>query len=163
MATWANGAALESFEVRSTPRAAAIPDGRALAAEIEAAFEQPLVSTPQPDLDLTFDDEASPWYTLCEVRGRDRPGLLHAVAAGFAATGVSIHSARVDTRADVVIDRFEVSDVSGRKLDDERKRAAVAAIHGGVHTRARRRHGRWWSGRAARAEHGRLPHSPGEM
>jgi [protein-PII] uridylyltransferase len=149
MTTWPSGAALQSFAVQPLPGTAAFPDAPAIAAEIEAAFEQPLVSPPLPDVDLSFDDDASPWYTLCEVRSRNRPGLLHAVATGFAAAGVSIHAARIDTRSDVAIDRFEVTDANGAKLGDVHQRAASAAIHGGVTADrpARRR----WSGLRTRA------------
>ena len=146
MATWQNGGALQSFRVHLLPGFAA-PDEPAFALAVDAALDEPLSSPPEPDLVVTFDDDGSPWYTLCEIRGRDRRGLLHAIAVGFAAAGVSVHSARVDTRSDVAIDRFEVSDTDGRKLDDGHKRATVAAISGGVeplhmgraHRRRRRR------------------------
>lgn len=164
MATWPNAAALESFDVRLAPSTAELPDTSTLTAEVEAAFDRPLSSPPQPDLELVFDDDGSPWHTLCEVRGRDRPGLLRSVAVGFAVSGVSVHSARIETRADVAIDRFEVSDVGGRKLDEDHKRAAIAAIHGGVHPSTNGRHRRpRWLRRRAGLQHGGLRHSPREV
>ncbi len=164
MATWPNEEALESFDVRLSPGAVGLPDPATVTAAIEKAFQQPLASAPQPDLELTFDDDGSPWHTLCEVRGRDRPGLLRSVAVGFAATSVSVHSARIETRADVAIDRFEVSDVDGRKLDEEHKRAAIAAIQAGVHPRSRGPHGRpGWLRRRSSAQHRGLRQSPGEV
>jgi UTP:GlnB (protein PII) uridylyltransferase len=75
---------------------------------------------------------------------------LHSIASGFTASSVSIHSARVDTRSGVAIDRFEISDVDGQKLDDDHKRAAVAAIHDGVHADVRTRRS-WWSALGARS------------
>jgi [protein-PII] uridylyltransferase len=142
MATWSNGAALQSFRVRLLPGSPALDDD-ALAKAVGAALDEPLASPAEPDLVVTFDDDGSPWYTLCEVRGRDRRGLLHSITVGFAAAEVSVHSARVDTRSDVAIDRFEVSDVDGRKLDDAHKRATIAAISGGVEpTRTGRAHRR---------------------
>jgi Kef-type K+ transport system membrane component KefB len=131
MATWSNGAALESFLLRVVP-GVDLPDEDDLTVAIEAALEASLTAPPEPDLQVSFDDAGSPWYTVCEIRGRDRAGLLHTVTVGFAAAGVSVHSAKVDTRADVAIDRFEVSTVDGGKLSDDQKRAVVAAIHSGV-------------------------------
>ena len=143
IATWPNGAALQSFEVVGHRATTVLPDGATFQEEIEAAFDQPLTSEPAPDLDVTFDDEGSPWYTLCDVRGRDRPGLLHAITVGFASAGVSVHSARVETRADVALDRFEVTDVDGRKLEEAQKRAVIAAIQEGVQARPRGRRRAW--------------------
>jgi UTP:GlnB (protein PII) uridylyltransferase len=164
MATWPNEEALESFDVRLAPTTAELPDAEAITAAIEEAYRQPLSTPPQPDLELTFDDDGSPWHTLCEVRGRDRPGLLRSVAVGFAVSGVSVHSARIETRADVAIDRFEVSTIDGRKLDEAHKRAAIAAIHGGVHAKVNGRHRRPpWLRRRASAQHGGLRQSPGKV
>jgi Kef-type K+ transport system membrane component KefB len=164
MATWPNKEALESFDVRLAPSTPALPDEVTITTAIEQAYSQPLESPPQPDLELTFDDDGSPWHTLCEVRGRDRPGLLRSVAAGFAVSLVSVHSARIETRADVAIDRFEVSDVDGRKLDEAHKRAAIAAIHNGVHAQANGRHRRpRWLRRRSSAQHRGLRDSPSEV
>ena len=56
-------------------------------------------SLPNPDADVRFDDDASPWYTLCEVRSPDRRGLLHSLTAGIASAGADVHSARLVTIA----------------------------------------------------------------
>ena len=142
MATWSNGAALESFVGPRRTRDSPSPDGATLSREIERAFDEALVAEPQPDLVVTFNDEGSPWYTLCEIRGRDRVGLLHAVTVGFATAEVSVHSARIETRADVAFDRFELSMLDGQKLDDATKRATAAAIQNGVRADGPRR-SRW--------------------
>jgi [protein-PII] uridylyltransferase len=164
MATWPNDEALESFDVRLAPTTTELPDAPTITAAIEQAYSQPLTSPSQPDLELSFDDDGSPWHTLCEVRGRDRPGLLRSVAVGFAVSNVSVHSARIETRADVAIDRFEVSDVDGRKLDEAHKRAAIAAIHGGVHAHTNGRHrGPRWLRRRSSAQHRGLRDTPSEV
>ncbi|MDP9441017.1 MAG: hypothetical protein M3P34_02300 [Actinomycetota bacterium] len=54
--------------------------------------------TAAPDASVTFDDDASPWYTIADVEAADRPRLLHDLTATFAAAGVSIRSARAETR-----------------------------------------------------------------
>ena len=92
----------------------------------------PLDAPPAPDLDVDFDDTGSPWYTLCEVRGPDRPGLLHAITVGFAVAGATVHSARIETRMGIAIDRFELSDTEGHKLDADLEAAVRDAIQSGV-------------------------------
>src|SRR5207244_1147376 len=67
-----------------------------LDAEISRRFQVPPASTAMPDLEVEYDNDASPWYTLCEVRGEDRPGVLHTITVGFASAGVTVRSARVE-------------------------------------------------------------------
>jgi [protein-PII] uridylyltransferase len=94
---------------------------------------------------VTFDNDGSPWYTTCSARGPDRPGLLHALTAAFAAAGVSVHAARVATDGLNALDTFDLTDRRGAKLD-ERATSAVsqALIHGAVPSRRR-----LWSRRSA--------------
>jgi len=132
-ATWPDDAVVESFRVRSQEPAA---EALAAIADLEPAFEdavkRPPSSEPAPDLEVEFDEIASPWYTICEVRGQDRHGLLHMITVGLLASDVTVHSARVETRGGVAIDRFEVTDTEGRKLDEARERAARDAIWSGT-------------------------------
>jgi [protein-PII] uridylyltransferase len=132
-ATWPDGAVVESFRVRSHEPAA---EALAAIADLESAFEdalkRPPSSEPAADLEIEFDDVASPWYTICQVRGPDRHGLLHTITVGFMASDVTVHSARVETRGGIAIDRFEVTDIEGRKLDEPRERAARDAIWSGT-------------------------------
>jgi len=148
IATWPDGAALESFRVRRAlvaPArleedriARARPPERAwLEQEIVAAFDRPLTSPPNPDAEVIFDDAGSPWYTLCEVRSPDRHGLLHTITVGLASAGADVHSARLVTTEGHAVDRFELTDRTARKLDAELKDAIVVAITGGVTPRRR--------------------------
>lgn len=132
-ATWPDGAAVESFRVRTqAPTAEALVAIGDLESAIEEALRRSPTSEPAPDLELTFDDVASPWHTICEVRGQDRHGLLHIITVGFMASDVTVHSARVATKGGLAIDRFEVTDTEGRKLDEARERAARDAIWSGT-------------------------------
>ncbi len=133
VATWPDRVALESFRVH----APVVPDGKKLEQAIEAAFARPFESPPNPDAVVIFDDHASPWYTLCEVRGPDRRGLLHMITVGLASAGADVHSARVATEGSTAVDRFELTDRNGRKLDDAVKAAIVDAIAHGVSPRRR--------------------------
>jgi Kef-type K+ transport system membrane component KefB len=137
VATWDDGAALDAFRVLSI--SGGLPDEGALTAAIVEAFDRPLEAAPIPDAQIAFDDHGSPWYTLCEVRAPDRPGLLHAITAGFASAGVDVHSARVQTVQGEAVDRFELTDRNGRKLDESTKHTVLDAIAAGVRTGRRGR------------------------
>ena len=144
-ATWGDGGAIESFLVRAAEQ----PDAARVREAIESGFRGALGAPPMAEVQLDFDDDASPWYTLCQVRVPDRPGVLHALAVAFAASGADVHSARVASVGDVAVDSFELTDQRGRKLDATVKEAIVDAVSGGV--QGRRRHG-WPQGRARRME-----------
>ena len=154
VATWADGAALDSFLVQWADPAPAgpvtgdgdgderpPPDSVALEARIVAAFSDPVESVPNPEADLRFDDHASPWYTICEVRSPDRRGLLRSLTAAMANAAANVHTARLVTVDEAAVDRFELTDRNGRKLDDAAKTAVIDAVRTGV-TRKRKRFSR---------------------
>jgi [protein-PII] uridylyltransferase len=125
IATWPDGAVLDSFVVHSRPR----PPARELALAFEASLTSRLSFPAMAGLTLDFDNDTLPWHTTVDVRGDDRPGVLQAVTAAFAAADLVVHTARVATEDGQVRDRFAVTDRLGRKVDDaaaERVRAALA-------------------------------------
>lgn len=148
VATWDDGAALEAFLVQRAPRdppqledaeldeiGLAQPDQ--LAAAVRAAFDRPLSSPPNPDATVHFEDEVSPWYTVCEVRSPDTRGLLHTITVGLHGAGADVHSARLVSEGGRAVDRFELTDRHGSKLDDVTKEAIRSAVAEG--TTAKRR------------------------
>jgi Kef-type K+ transport system membrane component KefB/predicted amino acid-binding ACT domain protein len=146
---WRDDAVVESYTVRSTaPFRDAIGATGDLDAEISLRFGEPPTSEAMPDLEVEYDNDASPWYTLCEVRGQDRPGVLHTITVGFASAGVTVHSARIETIGGVAIDHFELSDTNGRKLSPEMQRTARDAMWSGSAPPEARR-GRFGRRRAA--------------
>ena len=74
---------------------------------------------------VVVDNHASNTYTVVEVNGRDRPGLLHDVTAAMSAQGVQIASAHVTTYGVRAVDVFYVKDVFGLKVENERKLEAL--------------------------------------
>ena len=60
---------------------------------------------PAPPRVLWFDDEAT-GAVVMELRGTDRIGLLHRVAAALAGCGVGLRWARVSTLGASVVDAF---------------------------------------------------------
>ena len=97
------------------------PEPEALRAALAEMLRSPLVAAAVPDIELVFDDVSSPWHTRCTAMGPDRPGLLFALTATFAAAGASVHSARITTENGEAVDHFELSDGHGTKLDDRAK------------------------------------------
>ncbi|MDR3500714.1 MAG: [protein-PII] uridylyltransferase [Parvibaculum sp.] len=72
-----------------------------------------------------IDNEASDAFTVIEVNGLDRPGLLHALTRALFHLGLTIGSAHVATYGERVVDVFYVKDVIGHKVTNANKRKAV--------------------------------------
>ena len=135
VAVWDDGAAIESFRVRVQEP----PDAASLAAAIQAALASGRLETaPAPEVTATFDGNASPWHTVCEIRSPDRAGLLHAIAAAFFAAGVRVAAANVTIDGDDVVDRFEVTDEKGAKLAPNAEAAVRDQLASGVSAKRRR-------------------------
>jgi len=62
-----------------------------------------------------LDNEASETSTVVEASGRDRPGLLAALARTIADAGLSILSAHIDGYGERAVDAFYVTGPDGRK------------------------------------------------
>ena len=68
---------------------------------------------------VKIDDTLSSDYTVIDIAGRDRPGLLHDVANVLAEQNISIHSAHVGSYGERVFDAFYVQ--LPDNYDDARK------------------------------------------
>lgn len=127
VATWPDGSALESFLVAADDP----PSNESLRAAIAAATTRPLTTEPVPGARVTFDDAASPWYTVCRIDADDRAGRLTAIAGALAVSGIDVHSADVRARGGTVTDIFEVTGARGKLRIDERE-AIVANLRAGA-------------------------------
>jgi [protein-PII] uridylyltransferase len=105
-------AAARGEAVETEPRRAA-DFGRAAAFSIEPA--------------VMLDNDASETSTVVEASGRDRPGLLAALARTLADAGLSILSAHIDGYGERAVDAFYVTGPGGGKLADGRKGNALKA------------------------------------
>ena len=118
LATWNDGAVLDTFLVRSEQR----PQAPQLAFELEKRLRRRiddprrLLRGSGATLSFALDNEAHPWHSVVTVSGSDQPGLIQAVAAAFARARISVHHARIATVDGWVSDRFEVSTRHGRKI-----------------------------------------------
>ncbi len=138
--TTADGMALDTFGVQDAERTAAVDDPsrfsrieknlrRVLAGEVD--LERELAnrrSTLPPRTDVfkveprvLVNNQASRTHSVIEVNGRDRPGLLFAVAKALKERGLVIHSAHISTYGERVIDVFYVKDVFGMKISTPAK------------------------------------------
>lgn len=115
LATWPDGAVLDSFTVRSPQR----PSAPQLSFDLERRLRSRLGSSRRlgdDALDITLDNDAHPWHSVVTVYGTDQPGLLQSLATAFARANVNVHHAKISTRGGLVTDRFEVSARHGRKI-----------------------------------------------
>jgi [protein-PII] uridylyltransferase len=151
IASTADGAAIDVFEVRSAARRPlerarwrrARADLRAVLAgtvDVEALLERRRRASalvrrvPGVATRVSVDNEASRAFTVVDVRAEDRLGLLHEVTACFAEAGLEIALAKVATEANRAIDSFYVAR-RGRKVESpqalEALKAQLEAVLGG--------------------------------
>ncbi|MCF8469749.1 MAG: [protein-PII] uridylyltransferase [Parvibaculum sp.] len=72
-----------------------------------------------------IDNEASEEFTVIEVNGLDRPGLVHSLARALFHLGLTIGSAHITTYGERAVDVFYVKDVMGHKVSNASKKRAV--------------------------------------
>lgn len=68
---------------------------------------------------VIIDNEASANFTLVEVNGRDRPGLLYELTRTLTSLGLQISTAKIATYGERAVDVFYVKDVFGLKLENK--------------------------------------------
>ena len=140
------GAAVFTFTV--SPRFGGLPDPTLLRSDLARVLDgglqlvdalarkerdyapiSPSGEPPAPPRVLWFDDEATGAVVL-ELRGTDRIGLLHRVAAALEETGVDLRWARVATLGASVVDSFCLAgnDGSGALPGPERRRIEKAVL-----------------------------------
>ena len=128
IANWDDSTALDAFIVRADTE----PDPESLRAAIAAAFKTPLSSAPVDDAVVSFAAGPSAGYTHCAVTAADQPGLLHAIATAVTVAGADIHAASVATIGGRAHDRLDLTDPSGRRLDERLHTAIRRTLATGV-------------------------------
>ncbi len=85
---------------------------------------------PSVKTDVVIDNDASGKSTIVEVFGRDRPGLLHAIAAVLFDRGLTITLAKINTEGRRAADVFYVTNTQGKKLDPSEFEPLKATLRG---------------------------------
>ncbi|MDX2274199.1 MAG: [protein-PII] uridylyltransferase [Hyphomonadaceae bacterium] len=140
--TTRDGAAFDVFSVQTTDhRPFGLKDRRQLDAMVarlhRAALEDP-VETSAPALPkrlsafriepwVRTDNSLTPNATIIEASGRDRPGLLAALARVFAEAKINILSAHLGAYGERVNDVFYVQDRDGPQIVDPQRIAMIEA------------------------------------
>jgi [protein-PII] uridylyltransferase len=75
--------------------------------------------------DVTINNQWSNRYTMVEVTGLDRPGLLFELTATLSKLNLNIASAHVATFGERVVDVFYVTDLLGAKITAATRQAAI--------------------------------------
>ena len=126
VAVYSDKAVLGVFQVMGPIR----PDAERLERAVLDAFRHPVELRHVVDAEVVIDQHASPWSTVCTVTALDRPGLLQDLTSTMAALEIVVHTARIGTRSGRAVDRFDLTDAKGRKLDDPTCAQLQATITG---------------------------------
>ena len=74
---------------------------------------------------MTINNQWSNRYTVIEVTGLDRPGLLYELTATLSKLSLNITSAHVATFGERVVDVFYVTDLLGAKIASPTREMAI--------------------------------------
>ncbi|MDP3547644.1 MAG: ACT domain-containing protein, partial [Phreatobacter sp.] len=82
--------------------------------------------------DVAINNTWSSRYTVIEVSGLDRAGLLHDLTAALSRHSLNIASAYVATFGERAVDVFYVTDLMGAKVQSAQRQAAIRKVLTGV-------------------------------
>jgi [protein-PII] uridylyltransferase len=74
-----------------------------------------------------IDNSLSNQFTVIEVAGRDRPGLLFELTNTLSDLNLDITSAHITTFGEKVVDVFYVTDLTNKKISNPQRQAAIRA------------------------------------
>jgi [protein-PII] uridylyltransferase len=69
--------------------------------------------------EVKIDNQNSDFYTIVEVIGEDRVGILYEITQALTDHGCDIHFARVSTLGNRVVDVFYIQDTWGEKIEEQ--------------------------------------------
>jgi [protein-PII] uridylyltransferase len=75
--------------------------------------------------EVNIDNELSNQYTVIEVAGLDRPGLLSDLTATLAQLNLNIGSAHIVTFGEKAVDAFYVTDLTGQKVTGSSRQGTI--------------------------------------
>jgi [protein-PII] uridylyltransferase len=75
--------------------------------------------------EVIINNALSDQFTVIEVAGRDRPGLLHELTSTMSNLFLDITSAHITTFGEKAVDVFYVTDLMGKKITHDPRQAAI--------------------------------------
>jgi len=75
--------------------------------------------------EVTIDNNLSNRYTVVEVSGLDRPGLLFDLTSALSRLNLNIGSAHIATFGEKAVDAFYVTDLTGLKVTNQSRQGAI--------------------------------------
>ncbi len=72
-----------------------------------------------------INNALSDHFSVIEVAGRDRPGLLYELTSALSDLNLDITSAHITTYGEKAVDVFYVTDLTGKKVVSEQRQAAI--------------------------------------
>jgi [protein-PII] uridylyltransferase len=100
-----------------------LPDVIARKAKTAKGKAKPFKVTPAVSISNTLSNQ----FTVIEVEGLDRPGLLAEITAVLSDLSLDIASAHITTFGEKVIDTFYVTDLIGQKIVSDTRQGNIAA------------------------------------
>jgi [protein-PII] uridylyltransferase len=75
--------------------------------------------------EVTIDNNLSRRYTVVEITGLDRPGLLRDLTASLSSLNLNIGSAHIVTFGEKAVDSFYITDLTGQKINAPGRQTAI--------------------------------------
>ncbi len=75
--------------------------------------------------EVTIDNNLSNQYTVLEVSGLDRPGLLYDLTSAISKLNLNIGSAHIVTFGEKAVDAFYVTDLTGLKITNQPRQGVI--------------------------------------
>jgi [protein-PII] uridylyltransferase len=76
--------------------------------------------------EVSINNQLSDVFTVIEVQGIDRPGLLYELTSTLSDLSLDITSAHITTYGEKAVDVFYVTDLTGKKIDSEVRQQTIA-------------------------------------
>ncbi len=135
--TWGNGIALDTFWVEDATKdidrrlkqfekdlaeilSGEVPLKDLLSKRKESNWIQQKV-IPKVSGEIKINNDDSDFYTIVEVTGEDRIGILYEITQALTDHGCDIHFARISTLGNRIVDVFYVQDTWGEKIEGKQK------------------------------------------
>jgi [protein-PII] uridylyltransferase len=135
--TWGNGIALDTFWVEDATKdierrlqqfkddLEQILSGKVLLKDLLSKRNEPngikQKVIPRVPEEVKINNQDSDFFTIVEVIGEDRLGILYELAQALTDHGCDIHFARVSTLGNRIVDVFYIQDEWGEKIGEKQK------------------------------------------